>query len=85
MEEQIDFGKRFNKIRTEKKMPRLYIAKKLGVTANRIKKWENTPTLPDEKYLRELSRVLYVSYDYLVGKASQPTQPTIIPNLRNFF
>ncbi|MNZ79031.1 Tellurite methyltransferase [compost metagenome] len=68
MKEQL--AKNIHRYRKEKGLTQEGLAQQLGLTFQAISKWENAQTLPDTSILPELSRVLEVSIDKLLGYAS---------------
>lgn len=62
------FGQRFARLRKEKKLTQEDIALKVNVSAQAVSKWENDISLPDITLLIELSEILEVSVDELLGK-----------------
>lgn len=75
MKEQL--AKNINRYRKEKGLTQEGLAQKLGLTFQAVSKWENSQTMPDISLLPELSRVLEVSVDRLLGYVSQNQQITI--------
>ncbi len=62
------FGQRFYRLRRKKDMTQEEVAKRVNVTAQAVSKWENDASLPDVGILVDLSDVLDVSVDELLGK-----------------
>ena len=62
------FGQRFARLRKEKKLTQEDIALKVHVSAQAVSKWENDISLPDITLLIELSEILGVTVDELLGK-----------------
>ena len=62
------FGQRFARLRKGKKLTQEDIALKVNVSAQAVSKWENDISLPDITLLIELSDILGVSVDELLGK-----------------
>lgn len=72
------FGKKFAELRKEKGYTQEDIALKLNVSAQAVSKWENDISFPDITLLLDISNLLGVSVDELLGKVA-PT-PTVVFN-----
>jgi tellurite methyltransferase len=70
-------AKNINRYRKEKGLTQDGLAKKLGLTYQAVSKWENAQAMPDIAMLPELSKVLEVSIDKLLGYVSYDKQVTI--------
>lgn len=68
---QETFGQRFQRLRKNAGLTQEEVATKLNITAQAVSKWENDVSAPDISVLVELSDILNVSLDELLGK--QPT------------
>ena len=73
---QETFGQRFQRLRKNAGLTQEDVATKLNITAQAISKWENDVSAPDISVLAELSDILSVSIDELLGKT--PTT-TLVP------
>ncbi|MCH5153154.1 MAG: helix-turn-helix transcriptional regulator [Clostridiales bacterium] len=73
---QETFGQRFQRLRKNAGLTQEDVATKLNITAQAISKWENDVSAPDISVLVELSEILSVSIDELLGKT--PTT-TLVP------
>lgn len=62
------FGQRFSRFRKNKGLTQEDVATKINITAQAVSKWENDISLPDVLILPELSDLLGVSLDELLGK-----------------
>lgn len=72
------FGQRFSRLRKNKGLTQEDVATKINITAQAVSKWENDISLPDILILPELSDLLGVSLDELLGKeVSKPME--IVP------
>lgn len=71
------FGMRFARLRKEKKLTQENIASKLNMSYQAISKWENDITSPDISILIELSKILGVSIDTLLGNEKLETKTEI--------
>lgn len=64
------FGQRFQRLRKSANLTQEDVANKLNITAQAVSKWENDVSAPDISVLCELSEILNVSLDELMGKES---------------
>lgn len=71
------FAKNINRYRKEKGFTQEGLAQQLGVTYQAVSKWENEQAMPDITLLPEISKVLEVSVDKLLGYVSYDKQVTI--------
>ena len=74
---QETFGQRFQRLRKNANLTQEDVATKLNITAQAISKWENDVSAPDISILTELSDILSVSLDELLGKDTPTT--TLVP------
>ena len=65
------FGERFQRFRKAKGLTQEDLATKLNISAQAISKWENDLTSPDISILVELSDLLGVTLDELLGKEKE--------------
>lgn len=73
---QETFGQRLQRLRKNANLTQEDVATKLNITAQAVSKWENDVSAPDISVLVELSEILGVSLDELLGK--EPTT-TLVP------
>lgn len=62
------FGQRFARLRKAKDLRQEDVAEKIGISPQAVSKWENDISLPDITILSELSDLLGVTLDELLGK-----------------
>ncbi|MGN0818662.1 MAG: helix-turn-helix domain-containing protein, partial [Candidatus Coproplasma sp.] len=62
------FGQRFARLRKNKGLTQEDVASRIYITAQAVSKWENDVSSPDISILPELSTLLGVSLDELLGK-----------------
>ena len=65
---QETFGQRLQRLRKNANLTQEDVATKLNITAQAVSKWENDVSAPDISVLVELSDILGVSLDELLGK-----------------
>ena len=74
---QETFGQRLQRLRKNANLTQEDVATKLNITAQAVSKWENDVSAPDISVLVELSEILGVSLDELMGKDTPTT--TLVP------
>ena len=67
------FGQRLQRLRKNASLTQEEVATKLNITAQAVSKWENDVSAPDISVLIELSDILGVSLDELLGKQRETT------------
>lgn len=70
---QETFGQRLQRLRKNANLTQEEVATKLNITAQAVSKWENDVSAPDISVLVELSDILGVSLDELLGKQRETT------------
>ena len=71
------FGERFARLRKQKGLTQEELAQKIGLSGQAVSKWENDASMPDISLLVELSEILGVSLDELLGK--EQNLPKVVP------
>ena len=66
------FGQRFSRLRKQRGLTQEELGEKFGISGQAVSKWENDASMPDISILPELSDVLGVSLNELLGK-EEPT------------
>lgn len=61
------FGQKLKKARIEKKVTQRFLAEKMHVSYQTISKWENDINEPNLAAIRELSKLLGCSIEYLIS------------------
>ena len=74
---QETFGQRLQRLRKNVNLTQEDVATKLNITAQAVSKWENDVSAPDISVLVELSDILGVTLDSLLGKETPTT--TLVP------
>lgn len=64
-----EIGKNISTLRKEKDLTQLELADKLGITYQAVSNWERGDSMPDISKLSELSTILDVSIDELLGNS----------------
>ena len=65
-----EIGVRISNLRKERDMTQLELADKMGVSYQAVSSWERGATMPDISRLPDISQVLGVSIDELLGNSS---------------
>ena len=65
------FGQRFQRLRKNASLTQEEVATKLNITAQAVSKWENDASAPDISVLSELSDILGVTLNELLGKTAE--------------
>lgn len=73
----MQIGEVIRKYRKEKNMTQEEMARRLGVTAPAVNKWENGNSLPDIALLAPIARLLDISLDTLLSFQKELTQEEI--------
>ena len=60
-------GQTINRLRKDKKLTQEDLAKRFNISVQAVSKWENDNSSPDISILLELSKLLGVSVEYLLG------------------
>ena len=71
------FGQRFARLRKNRGLTQEELGTKLGLSGQAVSKWENDLSMPDVSLLVQLSELLGVSLDELLGKQEPLTK--VIP------
>lgn len=62
-----DFGFRIRRLRTERKITRAALAKRLEVSTETIYRYENNIQTPSLERAKQIAVILHTSLDYLMG------------------
>lgn len=63
----IKFAERLKKLRKERGMKQVFLAKKLQVTQSSVCQWERGHRRPDYETLAVLAEIFFTTTDYLIG------------------
>ena len=75
------FGERFSRLRKQRGLTQEELGEKFGISGQAVSKWENDASMPDISILPELSDVLGVSLNELLGK-EEPVARIVPPEER---
>ena len=62
------FGQRFSRLRKQRGLTQEELGERFGISGQAVSKWENDASMPDISILPELSDILDVSLNELLGK-----------------
>jgi transcriptional regulator with XRE-family HTH domain len=62
------FGEKLTKLKKQKKISQIEIAKRTGISRDAISKYERGDVTPSIEYAKRIAEVLGVSLDYLVSE-----------------
>ena len=68
------FGQRFTRLRKQRGMTQEELGERIGISGQAVSKWENDASMPDVGVLVELSEILGVTLDELLGKETSLTR-----------
>lgn len=68
------FGQRFSRLRKQRGLTQEELGERFGISGQAVSKWENDASMPDISILPELSDVLGVSLNELLGKEESKTR-----------
>ena len=71
------FGQRLSRLRKQSGLTQEELAEKFGISGQAVSKWENDASMPDISILPDLSDVLRVSLNELLGK--EENKARIVP------
>lgn len=69
---KISFGKKISEQRKIKGLTQEQVSEKLNVSPQAVSKWENDISFPDITLLRDISNLLDISIDELLGSEKKP-------------
>ena len=72
-----EVGKRITEARRAKDMTQMALADALGISYQAVSSWENGRTMPDISKLPEISEILDISVDELLGKEAPAVQAAL--------
>lgn len=77
------FGKKFSEQRKLKGYTQEQISEKLNVSPQAVSKWENDISFPDITLLKDISEILGISIDELLGSEKKPETEVVITETRD--
>ncbi len=67
------FGQRFTRLRKQRGMTQEELGERIGISGQAVSKWENDASMPDVGVLVDLSEILGVTLDELLGRETSLT------------
>ena len=64
----VDFSQRLKKLRKDKHLTQVQVAKRIGVTASMVSSYETDIRLPSYEVMLRIADIFGVSVDYLLGR-----------------
>ena len=77
------FGQRFTRLRKQRNITQEELGERIGVSGQAVSKWENDASMPDISLLVQLSEILGVSLDELLGKEVPTTKVVPVEERKN--
>ena len=77
------FGQRFARLRKQRGLTQEELGEKLNISGQAVSKWENDASMPDVGILVQLSEILGVSLDELLGKETITTRIVPVEERKN--
>lgn len=77
------FGQRFTRLRKQRGLTQEELGEKLGISGQAVSKWEKDASMPDVGILVDLSEILGVSLDELLGKEVVNTRIVPVEERKN--
>ena len=77
------FGQRFTRLRRQRGLTQEELGEKIGISGQAVSKWENDASMPDVGILVQLSEILDVSLDELLGKDVPATRIVPVEERKN--
>ena len=77
------FGQRFTRFRKQRNLTQEELGERIGLSGQAVSKWENDASMPDISLLVQLSEILGVSLDELLGKEVPATKIVPVEERKN--
>lgn len=81
----MEFSERLKKLRKDAGLTQVDVAEKLGISQPAYASWERGIKKPTQENLVKLSKILYVSVDYLLGNTENKQTSDISENIEFLF
>ena len=81
----MEFSERLKKLRKDAGLTQVDVAEKLGISQPAYASWERGIKKPTQENLVKLSKILYVSVDYLLGNAENKQTSDVLENIELLF
>lgn len=81
----MEFSERLKKLRKEARLTQVDVAEKLGISQPAYASWERGVKKPTQENLIKLSKILYVSVDYLLGNTESKQTSDVLEDIELLF
>ena len=81
----MEFSERLKKLRKDAGLTQVDVAEKLGISQPAYASWERGIKKPTQENLVKLSKILYVSVDYLLGNTENKQTSDVLENIEILF
>lgn len=81
----MEFSERLKKLRKDTGLTQVDVASKLGISQQAYASWERGIKKPTPENLVKLSKILYVSVDYLLGNSEKDETDSVLENIELLF
>ena len=81
----MEFSERLKKLRKEAGLTQVDVAEKLGISQPAYASWERGVKKPTQENLIKLSKILYVSVDYLLGNTESKQTSDVLEDIELLF
>lgn len=81
----MEFSERLKKLRKDAGLTQVDVAEKLGISQPAYASWERGIKKPTQENLIKLSKILYVSVDYLLGNTERKETNDVLEDIELLF
>lgn len=81
----MEFSERLKNLRKEAGLTQVDVAEKLGISQPAYASWERGVKKPTQENLIKLSKILYVSVDYLLGNTESKQTSDVLEDIELLF
>lgn len=81
----MEFSERLKKLRKDTGLTQVDVARKLGISQQAYASWERGVKKPTQDNLIKLSKILYVSVDYLLGNTESKQTSDVLEDIELLF
>ena len=81
----MEFSERLKNLRKQARLTQVDVAGKLGISQQAYASWERGIKKPTQENLVKLSKILYVSVDYLLGNTENKQTSDVLENIELLF
>lgn len=81
----MEFSERLKDLRKQSGLTQVDVARKLGISQQAYASWERGAKKPTQENLIKLSKILYVSVDYLLGNTESKQTSDVLEDIELLF